>query len=388
MRLLWLTDDFLPHRGGSRIVYYNICSRIKGNPLCLVTRWKDGCEAFDKATGYRIKRVRIPFLKFASALGVEELSLFLPFLFTCIAETIRRRPDIIHCGEPLASGLVGYIIKKIFRIPYVIWLHDNPFGLVSRFRYPLRRFLCFHADGIVACCDYARNAIIKEGYPGERVDLITPGVDTSVFKPSGAGERVRSGLGLGGRKVLLTISRLLPHKGQDMVIRAIPRRLSLHPDLAYLIGGTGPYRQALEELAHSIGVSDRVIFAGFIPQDEICDYYNACDLFIMLNRDVEGLSWEGFGIVFLEASACGKPVIGGRAGGVTDSIIDGVTGLLVNPEDVDEITRSVNLLLGDGELARRMGAAGLERAWSGFSWEDGSWKTLAFSERVVLGRKA
>ena len=382
-----MTDDFLPHRGGSRIVYHNICDRIVDNPLCMMTRWVEGCEEFDRAAAYRIERVRVPLLNTASAVGAEELALYIPFLCAGIAEVRRMRPDILHCGEPLANGLVGFLIRKMFGIPYVIWLHDNPFGPVSRLRYPLKRFLCIHADGIAACCNYARDAIIGEGYAGERVELINPGVDTSVFRPSGAGEKVRARLGLGKKKVLLTLSRLLPHKGQDMVIRALPRLLSRYPDLVYLIGGAGPHLEALGELARSVGVEDRVIFAGFVPQDEIADYYNACDLFIMLNREVDGLSWEGFGIVFIEASACGKPVIGGRAGGVTDSIRDGETGLLVDPENLDEIVKSVDAIIGDGELARRMGAAGLEWAGSGFSWEDRARKTLVFSEKILRKNK-
>ncbi|MDP8247610.1 MAG: glycosyltransferase family 4 protein [Candidatus Tritonobacter lacicola] len=386
MRLLWLTDDYLPHRGGSRIVYHNICARIVDAQLCMMTRWMDGCGVFDRTAGYRIERVRVPFLNMASAAGVAELALYLPFLFAGIAEVRRRRPDILHCGEALASGLVGFVIRKMFGIPYVIWLHDNPFGPVSRLRYPLKRFLCLHADGIAASCNYARDAIIGEGYKGERAELINPGVDTSLFRPSGAGARLRARLGLGKKKVILTLSRLLSHKGQDMVIRALPGLISGHPDLVYLIGGAGPQREALEELARVVGVRDRVIFAGFIPQDEIADYYNACDIFIMLNREAEGVSWEGFGIVFLEASACGKPVIGGRPGGVEDSILDGVTGFLVPPEDVDEIVRRVNLLLGDGALARRMGAAGMERARSGFTWTESARKTLAFSEKIA-GRR-
>ena len=383
MRLLWLTDDYLPHRGGSRIVYHNICAGMRGDRPCLVTRWIEGCRRFDEACPYPIRRVRVPFLKAAMAVGVEEMSLYLPLLSACISEIVKRKPDVLHCGEPLASGLVGFAAGKMFGIPYVIWLHDNPFGHVSRLRHPLKRFLCSRADGIATSCGYARDAVIAEGYAPDRVCLIQPGVDTDVFKPSHGWESVRRKLGIEGRKVLLTVSRLLPQKGQDMVIRVLPKLAAAHPDLVYLIAGEGPHRGALEELARSLGVRDRVIFAGFIHQEELADYYNACDLFIMLNRDVDGLSWEGFGIVLLEASACGKPVIGGRAGGVEDSVIDGVTGFLVPPGDKGEITRKIDRLLGDAALAGRMGEAGAERARLSFSWDESARKTLDFSKMIA-----
>lgn len=383
MRLLWLTDDYLPHMGGSRVVYHNVCRKIGGDSLCLITRWIEGCGKFDTEAGYRIRRVHFPVPTFSSKHGIEEFSLFLPLLLAASSEARRGRPDVIHCGEPLASGLIGYLMRKMYRIPYIIWLHDNPFGPVSRLRHPLRKFLCLRADGIITCCNYSRDAIMREGYPESRIQLVNPSVDTSVFRPSDEGERVRERLGLKGKKVLLTISRLLPHKGQDMVIRALPELIKLHPDLVYLIGGTGPHRQPLEGLARALGVGERVIFTGSLRQDEIADYYNACDLFIMLNREVGGLSWEGFGIVFIEASACGKPVIGGRAGGVMDSILDGRTGLLADPLDIQGIVKSVHRLIADEELSRRMGAAGLEWAQSGFSWEDRAHKTLAFSERIL-----
>lgn len=387
MRLLWLTDDHLPHRGGSRIVYHNICSNIEGERPCLVTRWIDGCGRFDAECGYRIKRVRVPFLKAASALGAEEMTLYAPLLLACIAEVMKKRPDILHCGEPLASGLVGYAAGRLFGIPYVVWLHDNPFGQVSRLRHPLKRFLCSRAAGIATSCGYARDAVIAEGYDPGRVGLVHPGVDTAVFRPSGGGERVRRRFGLEGKKVLLTVSRLLPQKGQDTLIRVLPLLAAAHPEIVYLVGGEGPHRGALEALSRAVGVSDRVIFAGFIPQEELPRYYNSCDLFVMLNRDVGGLSWEGFGIVLLEASACGKPVIGGRAGGVKDSVIDGVTGFLVSTDDEGEIVRRIDTLLTDAGLAGRMGAAGAERARRSFSWKESARKTMAFSEAVAAAAR-
>ncbi len=387
MRLLWVTDNYLPHRGGSRVVYHNICRELGNDQVCVVTKWMEGCKAFDSSAGYPIERFRVPFLKIFSALGIEDLYLIFPLLLKTTVNVIRKRPDVIHCGEALASGLVGYIIRKVFGIPYIVWLHDNPFGPVSRFRYPLRRHICLGASGIATACSYARDEVKEAGVKSDRIDLVYPSVDTAIFKPTDGGGRLRARFDIEGKKVLLTISRLLPHKGQDTVIRLLPRLLSMHHDLVYLIGGCGPYRKTLEDLACSLGVTDRVIFAGFIPQEEIADYYNASDLFIMLNREVDGLSLEGFGIVFLEASACGKPVIGGRSGGVSDSILDGTSGFLVDPRDEGEVAEKIDLLLRDLKLAEKMGAAGLKHARNDFSWRESARRTMAFSERLAGAAK-
>lgn len=383
MKMLWLSDDYFPSRGGSRALYHNICCRVPREDVCVITRWVPGCENFDRGNPYRIVRVAAPFMKIADAMGAPECALVIPLLMNALRMLRREKFDIIHCGETVASGLAGFIASRLLSIPFIIWIHDNPCGPVSRVRYRLKRYLCLRAHGIAVSCNFAREQAIRAGVPEGRIARITPGVDTSVFTPSQRGKKIRERLGIVNKRVLLTISRLLPHKGQDMVIRVLPRLGERHPDSVYLIGGVGPCREPLERLACERGVRERVLFLGPVPQAELADYYNACDLFIMLNREVAGVSWEGCGIVFLEAGACGRPVIGGRSGGVSDSISDRETGLLVDPENEDEIVGAIDMLLDDPALAARMGRAGAERVRKYFRWDEAAASTVAFSERVV-----
>jgi len=151
-------------------------------------------------------------------------------------------------------------------------------------------------------------------------------------------------------------------KGFDMVIRALPGLRQTIPDVTYLIVGAGPYRDELESLAVATGVRDHVVFAGMIPHKELPDVYALSDVFVMPSREqLEKSDVEGFGLVFLEASSCGKPVVGGRSGGVPEAVEDGATGLLVNPHETEEIAGTLARLLTDTDLAKRLGQEGRRR---------------------------
>jgi phosphatidylinositol alpha-1,6-mannosyltransferase len=164
----------------------------------------------------------------------------------------------------------------------------------------------------------------------------------------------------------MTVARLVPRKGIDSVLRALQVLLSRFPTLTYAIVGDGPDRARLMALSDSLGVSAHVRFSSRVGHD-LVDYYNACDLFVMPAREETG-DIEGFGLVFLEAGACEKPVIGARAGGVVDAIIDGVTGLLVAPDDITALAHAIDSCLSDPASARAMGHAARERILRECSW--------------------
>jgi phosphatidylinositol alpha-1,6-mannosyltransferase len=168
--------------------------------------------------------------------------------------------------------------------------------------------------------------------------------------------------------VLLTLARLIDRKGQDTVIRALPRVLRDVPDLVYVLAGQGSYREALEALARECGVADHVVFAGFVADADVPDVYAAADLYGMLSREGRDTGdIEGFGITYLEASAAGLPVLAGRSGGTADAVEEGVSGLLVDPESVEAVADAIVSLLRDRAKARAMGQAGRLRAERDFS---------------------
>jgi phosphatidylinositol alpha-1,6-mannosyltransferase len=169
-----------------------------------------------------------------------------------------------------------------------------------------------------------------------------------------------------------------------MVIRALPRINQAVRNVTYLIVGRGPYRSELENLAASLGVADRVIFADRVPAQQLPEVFALSDVFVMPSRErTDSCDAEGFGLVFLEASACAKAVVGGRSGGIPDAIIEGETGLLVNPDDVGELTAAIVELLSDDHLARRLGEQGRSRVVQDFAWERVATGVQGILESVV-----
>jgi phosphatidylinositol alpha-1,6-mannosyltransferase len=170
-------------------------------------------------------------------------------------------------------------------------------------------------------------------------------------------------------QVILTVGNLVERKGHDMVIRSLPAVCQRVPEATYLIVGTGPFKERLDELAAELGVRDRVIFAGRVPDDELPDLYAMCDVFAMPSRTLlASHDVEGFGLVYLEAGACAKPVVAGRSGGIEDAVVDGFTGLVVDPSDVRDIGQALIRLLTDSELRGRLGQQGRDRVEKERTW--------------------
>ena len=196
-----------------------------------------------------------------------------------------------------------------------------------------------------------------------------PGVDAAAFHVDDQARfSIRQRHNLGNSVILLTVGRLQRRKGQDMIIRALPLIKHHIPNVFYLIVGSGEEEKYLRDLAATLGVAENVVFVGSIGDDERAAYYAACDVFVMPNREIDA-DIEGFGIVFLEAGAAGKPVIGGLSGGTADAIQDGITGLRVGGESASAIATAVIDLSIDTSRAQSMGRAGRQRVKDAFTWE-------------------
>lgn len=234
------------------------------------------------------------------------------------------------------------------------------------------RYVLSHATLPIAVSRFTRQRITEKTGLEERVISVIPvAVDVRRFHPSDDGGDLRGRLGLQGRKVILTLARVVERKGHDTVIRAMPLVAKAHPDAVYVIAGRGhgEVLARLRQMVDEFGLGGSVIFTGYVEDKDLINYYNLCDVYIMVSRELVGRGdTEGFGITFLEANACGKPVIGGDSCGIPDAIEDGRTGYLVDPENAEEVAARINALLDDPVLARRMGAAGLERVYRGFTW--------------------
>lgn len=219
--------------------------------------------------------------------------------------------------------------------------------------------------------------LVAMGVPPERITLINPGVDVERFRPGLPTADLRQSLGLGdGQPLVLSVGRMQKRKGFDHVLAALPALLEHGHDVHYALIGIGEQMEELKAQARSLGLAERTHFLGHVSPDDLPRWYNACDVFAMPNREVDG-DTEGFGMVFLEAGACGKPCIAGRAGGTGSAVADNVTGLRVDGTSTADIAAALNRLLSDRDLARAMGTEAHARAVQRHSWQKVAEQTLA-----------
>ena len=228
-------------------------------------------------------------------------------------------------------------------------------------------------DVVTYLGDYTRRRLAGALGPHSTMARLAPGVDVTTFRPDADGRAMRTRYGLGERPVVVCVSRLVPRKGQDALIRALPAIRRTVPDVRLLLVGGGPYREALERLAERSSVADAVVFTGAAAAEDLPALLAAGTVFCMPCRTRRlGMDVEGLGIVYLEASATGLPVVAGRSGGAPDAVRDGRTGLVVDGRDTDAIARRVSGLLLDRDRAALMGATG--RAWVQAEW---TWEAAA-----------
>jgi phosphatidylinositol alpha-1,6-mannosyltransferase len=237
----------------------------------------------------------------------------------------------------------------------------------------LLRRIARAADVLTYLGDYQRVRLDKALHGLTDLRRLAPGVDVDAFHPGVDGSAVRARWGLSDRPVIVCVSRLVPRKGQDMLIRALPAIRRRVPGAALLLGSGGPDRQRLERLAREQGVESDVVFTGSVPWAELPALFAAGDVYAMPCRTrAAGLDVEGLGIVYLEASATGMPVVGGDSGGAPDAVREGETGYVVGGRDLAALTERLVELLSDPVKAKAMGAAG--REWVEREWR---WETQA-----------
>ena len=190
-------------------------------------------------------------------------------------------------------------------------------------------------------------------------------------------DKAKADLGWQGKRVILSLARLVQRKGQDLVIRSLPRLNDL-TNILYVIAGKGAYENNLKDLVARLGLTEHVRFVGFVPESRKVQYFQACDIYAMPSKsEADQGDVEGFGLTYLEANACGKPVIGGRQGGCMEAIADGISGLLVDPDSEEHMAAALERLLNDETYYGRLARQGLERARADFSWEGSCHKLLS-----------
>jgi phosphatidylinositol alpha-1,6-mannosyltransferase len=278
-------------------------------------------------------------------------------------------------GAAAPLGLLASSLRKlgVTNIVGMTQGHEAGWAMTPGMKQALRK-IGNDVDHLTYLTEYTHNKISRALSPNaiQAMRQIVPGVNSAEFTPTNsiAGLALRSEIGWANRPVIVCVSRLMTRKGQDKLIQALPSVVKLVPFASLIIVGDGPYRKHLEKLTDDLGLRDNVHFTGKVDQDQLANWYAAGDVFAMPCRTrVGGWDVEGLGIVFLEASATGLPVVVGDSGGAVDAVLDGETGFLVNGNNVSEISDRLSQLLLDQDLARRMGAAGRNWVMQEWTWE-------------------
>lgn len=370
VRTLLISEIFPPQKGGSGRWFWEIYRRLPRADYVIAAGQHAGQERFD--AGHDLHVVRLPLRM--SEWGVRSRVGLAGYgrNYRRLAGLVRReRIGRIHCGRCLPEGVLAWFLRWRYGVPYRCFVHGEDVGTAvhSREHTFLVRRVLRGAERVFANSHNTAQLLRRQwGLGDDRLRVLHPGVDVSQFRPAAADAAVRRRLGWDARPVILTVGRLQLRKGQDQLIRALPRIRQVFPDVLYAVIGAGEQRAALGQLVCELGLEQQVQFRGEASDEELIPCYQQCDLFVLPNREVAG-DMEGFGMVLLEAQACGRAVLAGASGGTGETMRVLESGRLVPCESVEPLAEAVLELLGDAAVRERMGQAG--RAWveSHFSWE-------------------
>ncbi|MDD4013855.1 MAG: glycosyltransferase, partial [Candidatus Omnitrophica bacterium] len=363
VKTLLISSEFPPVTGGMATHLFNLWKRFPEKRTVILT------SRYKSSSNYRgdgdldVVRESYPTGSGSTARTVRTIAV----VWHVWRQNCVRRISRNHCGQVISAGLAGLVVKRLKGTPYSVHVYSADILEFSKNKLTriVMRNVIKESEWVIANSDFTKSVLLDAGLADpKKVVVSTPGVDVETFSPEKGDGGVRAKHGISGTsKVILSVSRLVPRKGHDAVIKSMRGIKDDFPHLVYLIAGEGSERPRLEKLAKEAGLSDRVIFAGKVPDPELVHYYNACDIFILLPRFIpQNGDAEGFGIVFLEAGACGKPVIAGRSGGVAEAVKDNETGMLVDPEDTARIREAIKRLITDEAYAERLGKNAIKAA--------------------------
>ena len=371
-KILCITNDFGPRAGGIETFVMGLIERLPASRVIVYTSAQDNSEPYDR--------------KWLEDFGVEvvrdkaKILLPTPGVAYCVNALVRERNiSTVFFGAAaplglLAKGLRRAGVKHIVALTHgheVWWSKVWPFTLAMK-------IISRQVNHLTYLGEFTRSAIAQSisKTAGQSMVKIAPGIDTDHFSPQDA-THLRSELGLVHKKVIVSVGRLVHRKGQDVLIEAMPTIIEQVPQAHLLMIGEGPYRSYLETRAKSLGIQDSVTFIGRIQYADLPEYICVGDIFVMPSRSrLAGLEVEGLGIVYLEASACGLPVIAGNSGGAPDAVLHGETGLVVDGTRKADVAAATVELLLDSKRSKAMGARGRE-------WIIQEWRWEIWSERFT-----
>jgi len=378
-RILLLSGEFPPFAGGIANAAVNLARALvkEGCSVSVIApAYGRNDKEFDRRETYRIYRLPLMRLRYVRMLPMAPVILAIAF---------KERPEFILAMRATREGVIALIVGKLLGIPYLVFAHGLEFARFSpnSLSWRICRQIYEQAGAILAISEPTQTILAERGFDRGKVHIVHLGVSDQIFEPVPSLTNW-NGQSFKDRQVILSVSRLVERKGVDKVIEALPFVLERCPNALYVVVGDGPYRERLMQLAREKGVADKVLFAGRVP--DIRPFYRTCDVFVLPTREGRKGDIEGLGLVYLEAAACGKPVVASLVGGVADAVVPNETALIVDPLDPQDIANAIVKVLTNKELARKLGEAGRERVLREFTYDKVAEKVLQIVAQVEKQR--
>jgi phosphatidyl-myo-inositol dimannoside synthase len=386
---LFVTQDYPPDSGGMARRHVELVRRFSNETetMAVSTITLENAAEFDRRENYPIYRQ--PF-HFREANRFTKQIVWSRWLNRYARDNV----DVLHCGNIRPAGYPVLWAKMRLGIPYIVYVNGGDLlrelkkTSESRLKKVMARRILGSASGIAATsewvADLTRKVMNQVGVTMHPpVEALALGTDPETFTPWRDTGRLRRKWGVGDDPILLTVARLIPHKGHDVVVRAVARLRTEFPNLRYVIVGEGVDAHRLKACARELHVEPNVIFAGAIPDSDLPEAYATATIYTGASRIDNEINAEGFGISFLEASSSGLPVVAGDSGGVRSAVRDGETGIVLPPLDVDAWANTIGDLLRSESRRRSLGDAGRRAVETFYNWDRVARDTREFTTRVV-----
>lgn len=366
-KTLVLTENFPPIEGGSGRWFWELYSRLPGDKVVIATNINSE-NAHLKTPLNEMVIERLPLS--SAEWGVKStsgLSFYLKSVWRVIKLVKKHNIKEIHCGRVIHEGVIAWLVERLTGIKYVCYVHgeDVEVAATSREHSLLVKRVCLNSHKLICNSENSKQIVHKLRFASlDKCVVLHPGFDAEQFLPAQQNNQIRNKFGWNNKFVVITVGRLQRRKGQDYFIKAMPELLIRYPNLYYAIVGRGELKKELEEQINSLGLSENVEVITDADDFKIVEMYQQCDLFILPNRTIGG-DIEGFGMVLLEAQACGKYVVAGNSGGTAETMKVGETGFVIDCNSPDEIV--------DGFTAVMQQLPGLSASPSRFVKHTFSW---------------
>jgi phosphatidylinositol alpha-1,6-mannosyltransferase len=369
-KVLVLTENFPPLSGGSGRWFWELYSRLPKEQYLILADDIQGASEFDKTHQFNILRMPLT----SSEWGLKSISglKFYWRVFRQIRKVIKQHQIThIHCGRVIHEGVTAWILKLITGTPYLCYVHgeDVETAATSGEHNLMVKQVCKHAEILICNSHNSANIVKRLNYAGDdKIHVLHPGVDASLFVPAAADNAFKQHMGWQGRKVIITVGRLQARKGQDMMIRATALLKQQFPEILYGVIGRGECLESLQALTEELGLNDHVQFLTDVTDEQMIQCYQQSDVFILPNRTI-GNDIEGFGMVLVEAQSCGIPVIAGDSGGTKETMLINQSGFVIDCTQANSIAMTIAQLLADPEGSNKMGEIGRKHVESELDWQ-------------------